>query len=428
MAKKPITELKNNFKAGKRPTESQFGDVLDSYAHLDDLGIFPNNYKYKDLVARFPNQQANMAVDILLGNNRVYGGTEIQIVGAYNNENTLGIIRKQIIFGAGPDNGVWNPPISRIIEASGPIVNHIYISDIIWDIALNQYKLTIYHTRSTGNTYGIRLFQHSNASVFIDKATISDVYVNQLTDQNKHFVNYNDNVGIGTKIPQSKLDVVGEVLSGGKSATEGVNAFAIRYENGSFNNWGSLRSGAETYMSYGAKASPTAAYGWISSNGSFSNYKTAITLGNEGVKFLGSVSAQSNINSPVAMNEFMRISTNGNVGIGTKNPDQKLTVKGKIHAEDVIVDTNVPADYVFQKYFDNNSSIRPDYQMPTINELESFVRENKHLPEIPSGEAMMKDGIKMGDFQMKLLQKIEELTLYMISQNKEIEDLKALIN
>lgn len=41
---------------------------------------------------------------------------------------------------------------------------------------------------------------------------------------------------------------------------------------------------------------------------------------------------------------------------------------------------------------------------------------------------MMKDGIKMGDFQMKLLQKIEELTLYMISQNKEIEDLKALIN
>ncbi len=88
---------------------------------------------------------------------------------------------------------------------------------------------------------------------------------------------------------------------------------------------------------------------------------------------------------------------------------------------------NVPADYVFQKYFDGQSSLRPDYQMPTLQELESFVKENKHLPEIPSEEAIIKDGVNLGDFQMKLLQKIEELTLYVISQNKEIENLKAII-
>ncbi|GEN68232.1 hypothetical protein [Chryseobacterium rhizosphaerae] len=420
MAKRTITQLKEYFKAGKRPTENQFGDLLDSYVHLDDPSVFPNSFKHKDLSVKFPSMESNLAVDILLGAT-INGNIEIHVVGAWNSENTVGIIKKQIIVGANPNGGIWYQPLSRIIEASGLITDHIYLSDIVWDSTIAQYKLTLHHTRQSGNVYAIRLIQHCNSTAVVDKAVLSDVYTNVLIGQNKHYVNYNDSVGIGTKAPQSKLDVVGEILSGSKSATEGVNAFSIRYENGSFNNWGSLRSGAETYMSYGAKASSTTAYGWVSSNGSFSNYKNAVTLGNEGIKFLGSASAQSAINSPVVMNESMRITPNGNVGIGTKNPDQKLAVKGKIHAEDVIVDTNVPADYVFQKYFDGQSSIRPDYQMPTISELESFVKENKHLPEIPSGEEIARDGVTLGDFQMKLLQKIEELTLYIISLKKEMD-------
>ncbi len=108
----------------------------------------------------------------------------------------------------------------------------------------------------------------------------------------------------------------------------------------------------------------------------------------------------------------------GNVGIGTTTPDQKLTVKGKIHAEEVIVDLNVPvADYVF----------KPTYKLMPLHEVEQFVKTNSHLPEIPSATEITKNGLSMGEMQNKLLQKVEELTLYMISQQKTIDQQQAQI-
>ncbi len=105
----------------------------------------------------------------------------------------------------------------------------------------------------------------------------------------------------------------------------------------------------------------------------------------------------------------------GNLGIGTKNPDQKLTVKGKIHAEEVIIDTNVPfPDYVFSH----------DYNLMPLKEVEQFVKTNNHLPEIPSAGEVAETGLNIGELQTKLLQKIEELTLYAIEQSKDIEELK----
>lgn len=103
--------------------------------------------------------------------------------------------------------------------------------------------------------------------------------------------------------------------------------------------------------------------------------------------------------------------TSGNLGIGTTIPDQKLTVKGKIHAEEVIVDLNVPvADYVF----------KPTYKLMPLPEVEQFVKTNSHLPEIPSAKEITKNGLSMGEMQNKFLQKLEELTLYAIEQNKKI--------
>ena len=121
--------------------------------------------------------------------------------------------------------------------------------------------------------------------------------------------------------------------------------------------------------------------------------------------------------------ERMRIANNGNVGIGSTNPDEKLTVKGTIHAEEIKVDLNVPADYVFENYFDGTSSLKSDYSMPSLQEVEAYIKENYHLPEVPSAEEIKEEGLLLKEMTNLLLQKIEELTLYTIEQEHKIEAL-----
>ncbi len=118
----------------------------------------------------------------------------------------------------------------------------------------------------------------------------------------------------------------------------------------------------------------------------------------------------------------MTIEGNGNVGIGTLNPDEKLTVKGKIHAEEVKVDLQIPADYVFQKYYTGTSTLKSNYQIPTLKEVEQFTKENHHLPDMPSAKEIQENGLQLGEIANLLLQKIEELTLYTIEQKKLIEN------
>ncbi|WP_284460423.1 hypothetical protein [Chryseobacterium sp.] len=113
---------------------------------------------------------------------------------------------------------------------------------------------------------------------------------------------------------------------------------------------------------------------------------------------------------------------NGNIGMGSLNPDAKLTVKGKIHAEEIKVDLNVPADYVFQKYYTGASSLKPEYTIPTLEDVEKFTKENNHLPHIPSAKEIQEKGLSVGEMSNLLLQKIEELTLYTIEQNKLIKE------
>ncbi len=99
----------------------------------------------------------------------------------------------------------------------------------------------------------------------------------------------------------------------------------------------------------------------------------------------------------------------GNVGIGTSAPQAKLAVKGDIFAQKVKVTQSGWADFVFH----------PEYQLPSLQEVERFIKDNKHLPEIPSEKEVEKDGLDVGEMNKKLLQKVEELTLYIIELKKE---------
>jgi hypothetical protein len=120
-------------------------------------------------------------------------------------------------------------------------------------------------------------------------------------------------------------------------------------------------------------------------------------------------------NGTVQAKTQMIITKTGNIGIGTETPDTKLAVNGTIHAREVIVDLVGWPDYVFQD----------DYNLMSLEELEKSININKHLPNIPSACEIENNGIQLGQMNKKLIEKVEELTLYIIQLNKELQEVKS---
>ncbi len=114
-------------------------------------------------------------------------------------------------------------------------------------------------------------------------------------------------------------------------------------------------------------------------------------------------------------NERVRITRDGNLGIGTIDPGSwKLAVNGDIRAKEIKVETNW-SDFVFQS----------NYDLPTLEEVENHIAEKGHLKDIPSAKDVEENGIFLGEMDAKLLQKIEELILYTIAQEKKIKTLEV---
>lgn len=110
------------------------------------------------------------------------------------------------------------------------------------------------------------------------------------------------------------------------------------------------------------------------------------------------------------------VSSGRNVGIGTTSPDHKLDVNGTIRAKEVIVESDW-SDFVFE----------PDYRLRPLSEVESHIAERGHLPDVRSASEIAADGLSVGEAQRVMMQKIEELTLYMIEKDKQIEALRARV-
>lgn len=123
--------------------------------------------------------------------------------------------------------------------------------------------------------------------------------------------------------------------------------------------------------------------------------------------------------APATFTEVLRIHQNGNVGIGTRHTGgHKLAVNGTIGARRIKVTQETWADFVFA----------PAYRLPSLQEVEQYVQEHRRLPGVPSADSIAKDGLDLGDMQAKQMQKIEELTLYVIDLSKKLDAQQQLIN
>jgi hypothetical protein len=262
-------------------------------------------------------------------------------------------------------------------------------------------KLTVY-----SNFYGI---EHTDGSVRLSSFLNSQGgWLGTLTNHPLNFYT-NDGaaqmtiipgggVGIGTTTPLGGylLDVAGAIRNSGDAAHFVANA------SGGTNSW------ARFYMR-SLNANQSLLQSWFI--GTSKNF-----IGNQ--LYIGDETFGHTRFSIQPNNGLIYLSTTTGVGINTGNTNgYMLAVNGKIHSTELVIESGW-ADYVFEK----------NYMLRPLNELEKFIQQNKHLPNIPAAAEIKTNGLNVGDVQKRMMEKIEELTLYIIEQDKQIKKMESTIS
>ena len=218
----------------------------------------------------------------------------------------------------------------------------------------------------------------------------------------------NRNVGIGTTNPTARLDVRGRIRCLNNNSAGGTIMQSLYDPDANY---------ARAIFSHNAYWDFTTNQWNIMGQGA-NDAQTILIPNKGGFNFIVHQS-EGNFSKSLSHADFvagtkMVLTRDGRLGVGTRNPGPfRLAINGKIRAKEVKVETGW-SDFVFED----------DYDLPTLEEVEDFIIANGHLPEIPSANEVEKNGVNLGEMDSKLLQKIEELTLYIIDLHKEINKLK----
>jgi hypothetical protein len=273
------------------------------------------------------------------------------------------------------------------VEQNGKAIIH-YVSDGGFCESDTYYGfLMIISVDNRNYNAGDQIFT-GNSVYFLNNVAFGNAFVGEASFPQPFNVSGNSyfkgNVGIGHTSPTQKLSVSGAVsISVSSSFYENYKgALMLSKPNGQFINL--VRNTSESWS-----------IGMV-----YNTNKFAIGQ---------SKTADTQFTSP-----FLTITPEGKVGIGTVNPQYLLDVKGSFRATEIIAEpVSAFADFVF----------RSDYKLPSLPELNRFIRENGHLPDIPTESEVKENGLNITDMQIKLLQKVEELTLYIIQLEEKISKL-----
>ncbi len=346
-------------------------------------------------------------------------------------ENTKMIITTNGNIGIGTNSPQYKLDVNGSTRISGNLHSN-QLSMITWGNSKVGYRnnsVVMNGTRSSDGTWhlrgdgarssigfittdifsNMRFVSHHDAQFKKGKTLTDEQMINENT---KMIIRTNGDVGIGTNSPQHKLDVNGSTRISGNLHSNQLSMITwgnskVGYRNNSVVMNGTRSSDGTWHLrGDGARSS----IGFITTD-IFSNMRF-VSHHDAQFKSGKTLTDEQMINE----NTKMIIRTNGDVGIGTSSPQYKLDVNGFARADEIIVKAKT-ADFVFED----------DYKLRDLTEVEGFIENNKHLPDVPSAAEMEKEGVGMAQMNQLLLQKVEELTLYLIEQNKELKKQGALL-